>query len=561
MEVLLPIFLVGGLFIVSNSDTSKNTESFTPLENTADISNLEHNELSYREELNHKDKFINPVISDPTKEGGTYSSLTGEPVTLQDFKHNNMQPFFGRTVRQQNSNFDRSEAILDHRIGTGSQSNQKREISALFAPEKQISHAFGTPNSTSFMQNRMNAGMTRNNEKPFESVQVGPGMNSCDKVNGSGGFNAGMENREKWMPRNVDQLRVKSNPRQSFKGVVLGGKAPVTNRGKMGNFEQYGPDRFFKNNPDRYFTTTGVEKAPRDRCSKQVFRPVNRIDTTTDYFGHAQHDQQASYVPGTFQPSERPELASNFTHVSNVSAADRHRRECMNDIDAHRNSQTTNNRNISGPTQLGVATSLVHAIVSPLMDTLRPSRKSNIIGNNRGPGNATSLLPNARCVNPNDRARTTIREMTEKSAGHVFVGNQNGSGTHNNPSRAVPQQRDTTTKTKHIAPSHGFNNPVSYESAFNANLIDKSVISQGRDPKGSGVSLPAGVDFMNIQPTGDACENRMNGPMIFQGGQMPPSASTFGVQTTRQEIIPENRNSCEVVQALQDNPYHLSITR
>lgn len=560
MEVLLPIFLAGGLFIVSNSHQSKNRESFTSLEND-NVSNLEHNELSYKEELNHKDKFVNPVISNPNTEGSVYSSLTGEPTTLKDFKHNNMQPFFGKTIKQQNSNFDRSEAMLDHRIGTGSQNKQKREISSLFAPEKQISHAFGTPNSTSFMQSRMNTGMIRNNEKPFESVHVGPGMNTSNKVNGSGGFNAGMENREKWMPRNVDQLRVDSKPKESFKGVVLGGKSSVTNRGKMGTFEQYGPDRFYNNNPDRYLTTTGVEKAPRDRSSKQVFRPVNRVDTTTDYFGHAQNDQQASYVPGTYQPSERPELDSNFTHISNISAGDRHRRECQNDIEAYRNSQTTNNRNIGGPTQLGVAKSLVHAIVSPLMDTLRPSRKSNIIGNNRGPGNATSLLPNARSVNPNDRTRTTIREMTEKSSGHVFVSNQNGSGTHNNPSRAVPQQRDTTTKSKHIGPSRGFNNPVSYESAFNANLIDKSVISQGRDPKGSGVSLPAGVDFMNIQHTRDACENKMMTPMAFQGGQMPPSASTFGIQTTRQEIIPENRNSNEVIQSLQDNPYNLSITR
>lgn len=560
MEVLLPIFLAGGLFIVSNSNQSKNTETFTSLENTKK-DDLQQNELSYKEELKHKDKFVNSNIFNPTNNSATYSSLTGEPITLQDFKHNNMQPFFGRTIRQQNSNFDRSEAILDHRIGTGSQINQKKEITSLFAPEKQISHAFGTPSSSSFIQNRMNASMARNNERPFEPVQVGPGMNRSDKVSGSGGFNAGMENREKWMPRNVDELRVKSNPKESFKGVVLGGKSSVTNRGKMGTFEQYGPDRYFKNNPDRYFTTTGVEKAPRDRCSKQVFRPVNRIDTTTDYFGHAQHDQQASYVPGTYQPSDRPELPSNFTHISNVSAGDRHKRENHNDIEAYRNSQTTNNRNISGPTQLGVATSLVHAIVSPLMDTLRPSRKSNIIGNNRGPGNATSLLPNARCINPNDRTRTTIREMTEKSSGHVFVGNQNGSGTHNNPSRAVPQQRDTTTKSKHIGPSHGFNNPVSYESAFNANLIDKSVISQGRDPKGSGVSLPAGVDFMNIQPTSDAYENKIMAPMVFQGGHMPPSASTFGIQTTKQEIIPENRNSSEVVQALQNNPYHLSITR
>ena len=46
----------------------------------------------------------------------------------------------------------------------------------------------------------------------------------------------------------------------------------------------------------------------------------------------------------------------------------------------------------------------------------------------------------------------------------------------------------------------------------------------------------------------------------FQGGR-PPSSTMIGTSTTRKEVIPENRNSCEMNQNLQNNPYHLSITR
>lgn len=567
MEAVLPIFFAAGLFVLSNSSASSKKESFSTFTQGGESSddNLEHDEKPFESQIDPQGKFINAVsdVTGDTKETSNIpitSTLTGKTMTRNEFRHNNMQPFFGSRITQQTTNFDRSESILDNRIGTGTQQNRKREIGSLFAPEENINHAFGTPINTSFMQTRMNPGQLRNNEKPFDSIRVGPSLcNGKNENKGSSGYNAGMECREKWMPRNVDDLRAKNNPKQTFGGVVLGGKANVTNRGKIGEFEQYGPDRFFENTPDRYLTTTGVEKAPRDRCAKQVFRPVSRIETTSDYFGNAQHDQQATYIPGTFQPSNRPDLASNFQHVSNIHAPSRHQREYQNDIDSFRNSQTTNNRNLTGARPLGIATSMVSALFTPLMDTLRPSRRSNIVGNHRGPGNAISMVPNSAVVNPGDRTRTTIREMTENTKGHVFVGNQNGSGTNNNPNQPVHQQRDTTTCNKHVAPASGAKQQVSYESAFNAQLIDKSVISQGREPKGSGVHLPAGMEFINLQPTCDARQNTMNTPLHFQGGR-PPSSTMIGTSTTRKEISPDNRNSCELNQNLQNNPYHLSIT-
>ena len=36
-----------------------------------------------------------------------------------------------------------------------------------------------------------------------------------------GGFNSGMEARDKWFLKTVDQLRVKNNPKNSYKGQML----------------------------------------------------------------------------------------------------------------------------------------------------------------------------------------------------------------------------------------------------------------------------------------------------------------------------------------------------
>jgi hypothetical protein len=121
--------------------------------------------------------------------------------------------------------------------------------------------AYGTPNVSTFIQSRMNPLMNMKNVKPFQEVRVGPGLEEKGGVLGSGGFNAGMQSREQWMPKNVDELRVANNQKETYGGVILGGKNPVTNRGNMGAMEKHRPDTYYINTPERYFTTTGLEKA------------------------------------------------------------------------------------------------------------------------------------------------------------------------------------------------------------------------------------------------------------------------------------------------------------
>ena len=54
--------------------------------------------------------------------------------------------------------------------------------------------------------------MKMSNVKPFETQNVGPGLNQGYSTAGSGGFNSGMEAREKWIAKSVDELRIKTNP-------------------------------------------------------------------------------------------------------------------------------------------------------------------------------------------------------------------------------------------------------------------------------------------------------------------------------------------------------------
>ena len=46
-------------------------------------------------------------------------------------------------------------------------------------------------------------------------------------VKGSGGFNSGLEARDKWRDKTIDDLRVKTNPKVSYGGVILGPKGKI----------------------------------------------------------------------------------------------------------------------------------------------------------------------------------------------------------------------------------------------------------------------------------------------------------------------------------------------
>ena len=61
--------------------------------------------------------------------------------------------------------------------GTGSQQIEKQERAPLFKPEDSIQWTHGAPNHSDFYQSRAHKSMSMNNVKPWESVQVGPGMN------------------------------------------------------------------------------------------------------------------------------------------------------------------------------------------------------------------------------------------------------------------------------------------------------------------------------------------------------------------------------------------------
>merc|ERR1711871_661145 len=102
------------------------------------------------------------------------------------------------------------------------------------------------------MLDRYNVGNKRENESPIEKIQVGPGLNQGYTSSPSGGFQQ-PDTRDYVLPKNTDQIRVKTNPKISYYGRINSGE-------KINK-----PDTFYVQNSDRYLTTTGAVIAPEQR--------------------------------------------------------------------------------------------------------------------------------------------------------------------------------------------------------------------------------------------------------------------------------------------------------
>lgn len=495
-----------------------------------------------------------------------FTSLTGEIKNVQDMKHANMKPFFGSTVKQPNGEYDRHESVIDHKVGRNSYDKSKRSVGPLFKPNQHMSWNNGTPNFNEKIQQHIVPSLRQNNTKPFEEIRVGPSLNrEGDNVLGEGGFNSGMLGREQWLPKTVDDLRVKNNQKESFEGVVLGGKYSVTNRGILGKTEKYLPDTYYVNTPERYFTTTGIEKAPTKRAVN-VFKDTNRIDTTNEHYGGSNRNTESSYIKQQYQKPKRPVLDPYIKQTSNLYGPYHDDSKESSRIKTYESSVLTNNRstNTELGDKYGMFTSAVKAMVAPVVDMIRPTRKSNTIGAIRSSGNPQSYVPNHTVFNPNDKTRTTIREMTEERKDHMFVGNQNKPGHQASKHQPVNQQRDTTSvyHTGNMGNTSGTSNMTLYDSAYNAHLIDKTDTLKGRLPNGN-IDKFSGSENYNLQvnkkePKSDTY---LYNPSNL--GKVLPSKEMLGMTQSRNtsvDLSEFKRMDGDLLKPFHDNPYTKSLS-
>jgi len=602
MELALPIIALGGLFIVSNQDNKEEnakktikkkekiqTDTFTTMgKPTNYIPNANIPPSNYpitnNKELAHTtDMYPNPNTSTDKYFNQTYYqnqqnkgvkvgnniqqvyTMTGDYLDTKEFKHNNMVPFNGGKIRGNTYDMALSESILDNMVGSGSNVIKKIEQAPLFKPQENISWTYGTPNHSDFYQSRVNPGSMNNNIKPFESQRVGPGLNQGYTTQGSGGFNSGMEARDKWLPKNVDELRVSTNPKLEYNLNNLEGPAQsvIKNPGIIGRVEKHNPDTFFINSQDRWLTTTGGEKGQMLRSEQQmgiIRRPTDR----NDYMGPAAATEVGvGPAPTEFDdPRRQPQLPETFTNNKVVTPTERKQ---GSDMEGATKSVTNYNNSRSTTRQPDTFRSgfsgAIGAVVAPFLDALKPSRRDEICASMRVYGGAGAPVESNYVMNPNDVVPTTIKETTTHSV-EFNVNNQSAQQYVNTYVAPQETNRQTTQYNSYGNIGNNYAGDMSYESAYRQHNNDiKSQTIINRANQGGTQMFNQNMNVSIARQDSNCLDNRPFGPVSSitkpiakenYGRYIPPQQLDMNIQT--------QRNTPDILDAFRKNPYTQSLT-
>jgi len=174
------------------------------------------------------------------------NDMTYNIVDKEHFTHSNMLPQFSNKTGM---GYEPEQAIKLAEVYqrktdkfTGSTNNlewrPKTERTALFKPSigSQATNIYGAPVMTDYYESRYIPGYHKTSEKPFQETRVTPGLNLGYNEIGTHGFHDSFKVR----PKTVDELRVASNPKTTY-------KTPVVNEQK----EKQGPlpQKVFKRKP------------------------------------------------------------------------------------------------------------------------------------------------------------------------------------------------------------------------------------------------------------------------------------------------------------------------
>ena len=609
MEIAIPLIALGGMYVVSNQSNEnctkreirqKRQENFTNmgirsnlgvrtdnyLPNTnippqnypvSNINQLVDTVQEYPNPNSATDKYFNqnlyeqkvrnhiPVNKNPQE----IYSLTGNYLDSAQFKHNNMVPFNGGKVKGRTYDMNINESVLDNMIGSGSQVIKKIEQAPLFKPEQNMQWAYGMPNQSDFYQSRVNPGMKNNNVKPFDTVMVGPGLDQGYGFNGSNGYNSGMEARDKWLPKTVDQLRVDTNPKLEYE--LLGHEGPADSFNKaaatvqmIGRVEKQRPDTFFINTQDRWLTTTGAEKGETLRPLQEM-GVIRRNDIPIDYMGPAgTTDVKAATAPENYEPSRRQEAFQGGVNHSRATGQGNHTDKDMF-LKSHTNYENNRSTLRQPDTHRSGFGGAIGAVVAPIMDMFRPTRKDETINNVRVYGDAgTSSMVKGPVYNPQDTTSTTIKETTLYSP-NFNINNQKEGIYVNNYTAPGNTQRDTTsceyfTAAGGYATGYG---DMSYEAAYRQHNNDiKSQTIANRPNQGGTQIFNQQMHLSTIKSDSDRLDGRVN-PAFSRLSGMPPSTNTYGAIRA-----PQYYNECQmcdriqpdILTAFKNNPYTHSLT-
>lgn len=229
------------------------------------------------------------------------SDLSGLPMQMT---HNNMVPFFGSHITQ-NTQINKNESILDKYTGNSYAYKPKKEIEPMFEKQRENIHG-SKPLTTQIDHDRYVQSNLKTNLSPVSQIRVQPFSPAYLRPS----------------YKNVDELRIKTNPKVEYNQRTVKGKHFITNRGISGKVNKNRPDTYYVNSSDRYFTTVADVKAPTSR-QQIILRDTPKANTSETPLNvtPAYNSNRSS---GTVQYIKQENLKENINSLFTV-ADDDHR--------------------------------------------------------------------------------------------------------------------------------------------------------------------------------------------------------------------------------------------
>lgn len=528
--VAIPIIAFGALYVLSN----QKKEAFE-LRNNYPVAEpvTKANDLNYYPHSNSGN------IPRPPIPNMVLTDMAGRQVQAQDFVSENMTPFFGKTKAIGPERTSQTESTMDNMVGTGNLQMRKTEPPPLFKPEDNIQYAYGSPSNSDFYQSRVNPSMKVSNVKPFESQYVGPGLNQGYSASGSGGFNSGMESRNMWTDKTVDELRVLTNPKQSFELAGHEGPAQsaVQNLGIEGKVEKHLPDKFFINTPDRYLTTMGLETGPTLRAI-QPNPTIHRATTTQSYSGNATSSIEAQPLHAMIRPDNRKQnlAAEEFTPAQGIP---------QNNLSKSTYTTYSNNRTESNHEHMGNVQSLVSAIMAPITDFVKFTRKDLAVGCNRL-GNASGA-PAPPVVNV--EVPTTTKETTTFSPFTMGMRPYEPTSNHARETIVLDPTNRQSTSVAYTGNASQPSQHISYDGEIS---ISSNRVYESRTPGGNINMFNSSV---NLSSKERPSVSYMGMPVVTN---LPPTAQ-YNETRSVQMYDQTSRQDPDLLAAFKSNPYTHSL--
>ena len=325
-------------------------------------------------------------INDENDDGemmGDYTySLTGEKVNVSSLSHNNMTPFLKKNVTQ-NTNIEQMSPYLDNLSGNNCLKQKKKEVQCMFKPEVNSGgYICGMKNNDDFYKSRIEVSEVSNNFFPIEKIRVGPGLNQGYGNESTGGFQQA-DTLDYAKPRTLNELRSRINQKQTYFEIPIKGhlKGP-DRRGEISAMTKQRPDTVYEQTEDMWLKTTGANSKNTLRSAQNI-RPTARQESHIEYTG----------------PIARSELNQGINDDYGKSKI------ILYDNERESTEQRTVVTNV---------TSLIKALVAPIMDVLKYTNKEYTVESARGVGNPSIQIPSKQTLyDPvNHVMKTTVKETT-----------------------------------------------------------------------------------------------------------------------------------------------------